>query len=501
MAWVLESIRWIGLGATVGTMDGVAGSSLNRHAPGLSAMSAAAAAAVTVSISAAPQLRFAYFSPTGYVALETTAGLVSGLAAFLALGRYRLSRTVSDLALVWALGLLGAAMLLFFAGPAISNHEVGRFAIWARSLAMLFAALAFIAAAYAPDDLPPRLRRRWVQVLAGYGASAAVALAVLFVIRPAVEIPDELPVESLQRPLLVGSPALLVWQLLTAAAFAVATFGFVRRCREREDATTLALALAMPLACGASIHNFLFPSPYPNYVFTGDLFRLSFFLVVLGGALAQISAYQRAAEQLGMRRERQRLARELHDGPVQELALLRILIEQVAKRDPDPAVARLHEYAVSAVDEWRRAMSDEAAAAGATSVRELLATTASRAAAVGEAAVEVQVDGDERALDGAAIIDLQYLVREATSNAVRHGGAKRVRVRVTAGRTPAVVVDDDGCGFDPAAVAAYGHGLYTMRERARRLGGELHIDSSARGTRVAARPPSGVPTGDGRAPS
>lgn len=457
---------------------------MSRRAAGLTWLATGVAAAVTVSISASPDLRFAYRAPSASVALETAAGLVAALAAFLAFGRFRLSRSIADLALVWALALLATTMLLFFTGPAVSDHEVGRFAIWARALGTLLAAVAFVMAAFAPDDQSGPRRAHWLQGLAGYGASAAVALALLFVIRPAVEIPDELPVESLTRPLLIGAPALLLWHFVTAIAFAAATIGFVRRCRRRGDPFTVALALAMPVAAGAAVHDFLFPSPYPGYVFAGDLFRLTFFLVVLAGALAQISTYQRVGERLGMRRERERLARDLHDGPVQELALLQILIDQLARRIHDPAVARLDEHAAATLREWRRAVSSAVPATEETSLHELVEATARGIAGPSGVEVEVSTRGDDDALGPEATKEVLYLVREASSNAVRHGGASRLRILVCAADPPDILVEDDGHGFDPAAPAGSGHGMRTMAERARALGAELTVDSTPRGTRV-----------------
>ena len=82
---------------------------------------------------------------------------------------------------------------------------------------------------------------------------------------------------------------------------------------------------------------------------------------------------------------------------------------------------------------------------------------------------------------------LLRIVREAVTNASRHGGANRVRVELSNGDTLRLVVSDDGGGFDTSAAAreSDGFGLATMTERVHGLGGELRIFSlPGSGTRL-----------------
>jgi signal transduction histidine kinase len=74
------------------------------------------------------------------------------------------------------------------------------------------------------------------------------------------------------------------------------------------------------------------------------------------------------------------------------------------------------------------------------------------------------------------------VAREAAINAVRHGGAKTIRItlaRRAAGETR-LQIEDDGIGFDQHEVSA-GFGLTTMKERVESTGGTLRVES-ARGT-------------------
>lgn len=101
--------------------------------------------------------------------------------------------------------------------------------------------------------------------------------------------------------------------------------------------------------------------------------------------------------------------------------------------------------------------------------------------------------------DAEALPELEYLspetglavvriVQEAVNNAVRHGNARNVTVRVAAAaHAIELAVSDDGRGFDPGQAPRGGapqRGLAAMRHRARQLGGSLAVESGAGGTRV-----------------
>ena len=91
-------------------------------------------------------------------------------------------------------------------------------------------------------------------------------------------------------------------------------------------------------------------------------------------------------------------------------------------------------------------------------------------------------------------IQLMRIVQEALSNVRKHAGAKRVVVRLAEGQeTITVSVEDDGRGFDLAREGRRDwpqFGLQTMRERAEAIGGEFAVISAPQeGTRVTVRIP------------
>jgi len=77
-------------------------------------------------------------------------------------------------------------------------------------------------------------------------------------------------------------------------------------------------------------------------------------------------------------------------------------------------------------------------------------------------------------------VELLRIVQEALTNVQKHADATVVRVRAEVeGRDLVVTVSDNGRGFDPTAAIDRGLGIQGMEERARLMGGQLHVTSEA----------------------
>jgi signal transduction histidine kinase len=94
-------------------------------------------------------------------------------------------------------------------------------------------------------------------------------------------------------------------------------------------------------------------------------------------------------------------------------------------------------------------------------------------------------------LDRALALDVELILREAVSNAVRHGQARRIRLSAAAdGGNIVLRCKDDGGGFemsgsfDDAALRAHGLGPASILERVGQLGGQVGLDSSRKGATV-----------------
>jgi len=176
--------------------------------------------------------------------------------------------------------------------------------------------------------------------------------------------------------------------------------------------------------------------------------------------------------------DRRRLARELHDGVMQELSFIRS--ESYAL----PADAGTGMRIIGACD---RALDEARAAVHALgrAEEEPLGFTLHRAARdlAERYRVNLEVDLDDSiSADPDQKHALMRITREAVSNAVRHGKAERVWVRLTQeGTERHLSIQDDGIGFDvPATEAAgVGYGLVSMRDRARSLPGSLKVEAGS----------------------
>lgn len=204
---------------------------------------------------------------------------------------------------------------------------------------------------------------------------------------------------------------------------------------------------------------------------------------------AQLVEQERA---LAATAERERLARELHDGLAQDLWLAKLKVTRLAAQPELGAEAR--------------ALADEVAAAldaGMTEARDAVATmrapwdtTESLVELLSRSlddfedrfglSVEFDCSADLPAVSSRAEAETLRIVHEALTNVRRHADATVVRVHggVDDGRL-VLEVRDNGRGFDPGSVDITAYGLAGMRERAAQIGAEIEIESAPRkGTRL-----------------
>jgi signal transduction histidine kinase len=224
------------------------------------------------------------------------------------------------------------------------------------------------------------------------------------------------------------------------------------------------------------------------------------------------------ARQAAVMRERQRLARDLHDAVSQALSSISLMSQSLVsawRRDPaegERRARRLEELSRLAFAEMRALLrelrpdsagdpGEPPSTVGVGDVKKMgLAGALQRFAIVlAPQTPSIRLDFSNYRPQPAALEESLYLIcREALSNAIRHSGAHRVDI---AGRVEedvlTLTVQDNGRGFDlaerstaPADRAEHGIGLQTMSERAAVLGGVCEVRSqSGRGTTVCIRIP------------
>jgi PAS domain S-box-containing protein len=195
-----------------------------------------------------------------------------------------------------------------------------------------------------------------------------------------------------------------------------------------------------------------------------------------------------------VRDERNRLARELHDGVVPALYAVALALTSQARTLPSDAVAlratlrRNVDQIDDVIRELRRRVQElhPPAPARAEFWTELEVWAAELRANAG---LDVSVELDLSALaaiDGAATDQLRQIAREALANVTRHAGAHSVWVRAGQAQDRLVLtIEDDGAGPEPrAAQPTGGQGLGNMAQRARALGGQLLVQRRAGGGTV-----------------
>ena len=194
--------------------------------------------------------------------------------------------------------------------------------------------------------------------------------------------------------------------------------------------------------------------------------------------------------------ERRRIARDLHDGVLQDLSYTAAAMGLMMLDIED---AGLQEQLQKAVDAARRAaqglravvddlrLADEVDRPFPELVESVVRRNRAMARSL-EIGLEVG-EGYPSAPLGEIGTDLLRIIQEALTNARRHSGAGRVSVTLkTEGSDLVAEVRDDGRGFGPDM--APGVGLRSMRERAAAIGGELEVESRpGRGTSVRWRGP------------
>lgn len=207
----------------------------------------------------------------------------------------------------------------------------------------------------------------------------------------------------------------------------------------------------------------------------------------------QLVHYAASLEELTISRERNRLARELHDTLAHSLSAVTVqlgAVETLWENNPDAAktlLTQADESARGGLEEARRALQ----ALRASPLEDLglvlaLEALAKDAAARTNATLHLDVPEENLTFLAPHIEQGIYRVaQEALENCVRHAEAKTLWVTLvySTGQNQRgqiqLIIRDDGQGFDPAQTAPTGHyGVAGMKERAGVIGGRLQVESS-----------------------
>ncbi len=241
--------------------------------------------------------------------------------------------------------------------------------------------------------------------------------------------------------------------------------------------------LGVPVRAGSNLFGNLYLTDKEGG-FTDEDEALVEALAMIAGTAIRTVRLQRRLQGLAVAEDRERIARDLHDAIIQDLFAVGLSLQGQALKVVDPEVRRALEQDVESLDRTitslRGFIFDLGSPAGdqrtlRSEVRELV----TRLAGPHDTEVQVAYTGTFDTLPGHVIEDAMQLVRESLSNSLRHSEADRITIEIHGGDDRlALVISDNGIGFDPAHVA-WGLGLTNLRERATRAGGQISIDSEA----------------------
>ena len=243
----------------------------------------------------------------------------------------------------------------------------------------------------------------------------------------------------------------------------------------------------------------------PHIFDNSDVKTLETLADQLSVAMENINLYlqqQDQSQRLAVADERDRIGRDLHDGVIQSMYAVGLTLEDIgsqAGKEPESVQPRLEEV----VGDLNQVIGDIRSYIMDLRPTELQGRRLDEAlaplvgyledrAAVG---VTVNLDIDPSLLPERYFVNVWHILQESFSNIEKYSDAKNVTVSLSVcDGDICVTVADDGKGFDlGTAGLGRGYGLPNIKNRAERLGGVLHIETSpGSGTRLDIRVPMPV---------
>jgi signal transduction histidine kinase len=405
------------------------------------------------------------------VSLDSAIGL---FVAYLAHGRYIRHGNLQDLLLTHGLVLLAASELGLAYVSGTRSDGASDLEVWFFLALRLAAAVLIAWAAISGGRVARRRVSRQLFVLVPV-AVAAVTLAALWTdIQPQTGNPSS-SISALAA-LLADRQAYLFPYTLAVFGFSVAFFVFAVRTARQDDELLRWLGPALAFAALAGAGDVLSPQLTAEPIINGELLRTVCYVLLLIGATRETRQYWSIRIHAAVEEDRRRLARELHDGVIQELVYIRS-VSRGLTADGESA-RRIVGACDRALDESRIAIQ----ALGRPSDEPLGAILDRMATELAERYhVVLEVDLDRSILaNPKQQRAIMKITGEAISNAVHHGEATLMQLRLSrVGARRRLSIKDDGHGFDvPGKLSSNaGYGLTSMRERARTLPGSFSVEA------------------------
>ena len=417
-------------------------------------------------------------SPSGRAALETLIALSAIFTARLLVANFRDSGRLPDLMLLGALAAVSLTDFAYCALPALATGVRPESGGGARLCCSLIVSVAFAAAAFAPNKV---IRYPGPRAIGGAILAGASVVVLSQLIEQATGSHWNATLQDVGIQGAIQHPVALTVQLVAAALLVVSALAFLRRGRRGEIRCGL-LAGAAFLLAAARLQYLALPAVATDWITPREGLRIAAYALLLGSAYWEYVLRRRARTLAAITLERERIARDLHDGLAQDLACIAAQGQRLgAELEPEHP---LMIAARNALATSRGVIADLSASTAATTEAALRVIGDELRHRYGlQIAVRIETPGAPAGssdLNPAEREQVVRIAREAIVNAALHGAARHVDVVVAkTERDLLMTVSDDGCGITDAY--GCGMGLRTMRARAAALGGWLTAHPRAGG--------------------
>lgn len=230
--------------------------------------------------------------------------------------------------------------------------------------------------------------------------------------------------------------------------------------------------------------------------------RAEHLLAELAVSHQQLKAYAEQVEELAAAKERNRLARDIHDSLGHYLTVINVQLEKAlafrAKKpqEADQAVSAAKGLASEALHDVRRSVSALRAPQDVFSAQTAIGALVKRMQS-SQFTIQLQQEGSEAGFASDVLSALYRAVQEGLTNIQKHARASQASVALRFDAQEAtLLLRDNGRGFDPALLRQLapgrqgGYGLQGVRERLELVGGQLQVESQpGAGTRLIASAP------------
>jgi signal transduction histidine kinase len=204
----------------------------------------------------------------------------------------------------------------------------------------------------------------------------------------------------------------------------------------------------------------------------------------------QLKSYAEQVEELAAAKERNRLARDIHDSLGHYLTVINVQLEKALAfsrtrpGEADQAIANAKGLASEALQDVRRSVKALRTTSDGFSAHRALGTLIEHIQG-SQLAIELRVEGSETGFSQDALLALYRAAQEGLTNVQKHAGATRVRIELHFGALEASLrLSDNGRGFDPSLLRRLppgresGYGLQGVEERLELIGGSFALETA-----------------------